>query len=283
MQTINQRRGVDLSRGFTLIELLVVIAIIAILAGMLLPALSKAKQKSIGIVCMNDEKQMVYAWTIYAADYNGVYVPNQDDGTGGWLTGSLDYNGSNANTNIQDLLDPKVARLAPYTKDYHIYKCPSDKSKSFGTKGPPRVRSISMSQAIGPNISGDPYANRGGWLPQSDGWAVIAKEGDQRDPVHAFVFADENPDSINDAAIAVIMSTPGNIVDYPTTLHNNACGFGFSDGHSEIHKWIDYIATTKVFYKSGNPTFTGGKGKTDRDTRWMRMNTTYSTKGKDIP
>jgi prepilin-type N-terminal cleavage/methylation domain-containing protein/prepilin-type processing-associated H-X9-DG protein len=279
--------------GFTLIELLVVIAIIAILAGMLLPALSKAKAKATGILCMNNEKQLVTAWHIYATDYNGMYVPNQDDGVGGWLTGTLDYNGSPANTNYLNLIDPKVARLAPYAKDYHIYKCPADKSKSGkagnGTVGQPRIRSISMSQAVGPNISEKPtpYDGRGGWLPQSAGWAVIAKEADMKYPVNTYIFCDENPDSINDAAIATIMQTPSQIVDYPSVLHNNACGYSFGDGHAEIHKWTAGIATTKTTYKTGNPTFkgsfTGPGGKPDRDLAWIRQNTTYSVKGLPIP
>jgi prepilin-type N-terminal cleavage/methylation domain-containing protein/prepilin-type processing-associated H-X9-DG protein len=277
----------SLRRGFTLIELLVVIAIIAILAGMLLPALSKAKTKANGILCMNNEKQLVTAWHIYSSDYNGMFVPNQDDGTGGWLTGTLDYNGSNANTNIQNLMDPKVARLAPYAKDYKIYKCPADKSKSRGLTGPPRVRSISMSQAVGPNITEKPtaYTGRGGWLPAGDGWAVMVKEADVRFPVNTYVFCDENPDSINDAAIATIMSTPANIVDYPSVLHNNACGYSMADGHAEVHRWIDGMKTTRTTYKSGNPTFTGSfkSGSKDKDLRWIRVNTTYSKTDRDIP
>jgi prepilin-type N-terminal cleavage/methylation domain-containing protein/prepilin-type processing-associated H-X9-DG protein len=272
-----------ISRGFTLIELLVVIAIIAILAGILLPALAKAKTKAQGIVCLNDEKQLVYAWHLYAADYNGTYVPNEDNSTGGWLTGNLGYDGRQENTNINNLMDPKVARLAPYAKDYKVYKCPADKSRSFGKRGDPRVRSISMSQAVGPNISGNLYANRGGWLPASGGWIVFAKEGDMVNAQNVFVFCDENPDSINDASIAVIMEPAGNIVDYPSVDHNGAAGYSFADGHAEVHRWIGGMKKTKTTYAGGNPTFIGSFGPNDPDLRWTRLNTTSSKTGKQIP
>src|SRR5688572_28158543 len=271
------------TRGFTLIELLVVIAIIAILAGMLLPAMATAKTKANGILCMNNQRQLLQAWILYSADFNGMYVPNEDNSTGGWLTGNLDYNGSNANTNIQNLMNPRVARLAPYAKDYKIYKCPADKSKTFGKRGAPRVRSLSMSQAVGPNISEKPtpYAGRGGWLPASDGWRVFVKEADMIDPVNVFVFTDENPDGINDAGIAVIMSTES-IVDFPAIYHNNACGYAFADGHTEIHKWIGRMKTVKTLY-GNNPNITHSTWVRDPDLRWIRMHTSSSRTGRPIP
>jgi prepilin-type N-terminal cleavage/methylation domain-containing protein/prepilin-type processing-associated H-X9-DG protein len=280
---ISPSRLAGSSRGFTLIELLVVIAIIAILAGMLLPALSTAKTKANGILCMNNQKQLLHAWHIYASDYNGMYVPNEDNSTGGWLTGNLDYNGSNANTNIQNLMNPRVARLAPYSKDYRVYKCPADKSKTFGKRGPERVRSLSMSQAVGPNISErpTPYDGRGGWLPQSDGWRVFVKESDMIDPVNVFVFTDENPDGINDAGIAVIMSTQS-IVDFPAIYHNNACGYAFADGHTEIHKWIGRMKTVKTLY-GPNPNITSSTWNGDPDLRWIRQRTSSSKTGRPIP
>jgi prepilin-type N-terminal cleavage/methylation domain-containing protein/prepilin-type processing-associated H-X9-DG protein len=229
--------------AFTLIELLVVIAIIAILAALLLPSLSRAKEKGKGIVCLSNMKQLTMAWILYADDYNDNLVWNELTPTGsGWVRGILDYNGANTdNTNTVNLTDPKYAKLAPYSSGTAgIYKCPSDLSSVLiaGTRHP-RVRSISLSQAM--NSKDD-------WLSflTKAKYRVFRKHSDIG-PMgfpQAYVLLDEHPDSLNygDFAVAMNDGVPDPqvfMVDVPASYHNGAGGLSFADGHAEIHKWRD--------------------------------------------
>ncbi len=254
-------RGRSISRqsGFTLIELLVVIAIIAILAIMLLPALGQAKSKAHGIHCLNNLKQLQLGWLLYADDHEDNLVFNALNPTlSGWVKGILSFDANNAdNTNTLYLTDPRHAKLSPYTAaSAGVYKCPADRSMGrFGSRVVPRVRSLSMSQAM--NSSDD-------WLNGSHGkpyyaagakFRIFKKLSDINPMGHskAFVFIDESPDSINYGDFAVIYRDPSElsktrIVDMPSSLHNGAGGLSFADGHAEIHRWVDGRTKPKVLY-----------------------------------
>lgn len=230
------------NRGFTLIELLVVIAIIAILAAMLLPALSKAKLKAQGTHCLNNLRELQLGWIMYAHD-NRDYVPgdnwpdeaNHVRNAGNWVTGWLTPQGSGPNntdnTNTVFLIDPSYSQLGPYLKNAAIYICVADPSRATENgQLLSRVRSVSMNCWMGPNTPA--------W--SSEPFIVFAKLSSIiiPGPTDAMVFIDERSDSIDDGYFA-IDETQSVLVNLPAGYHNRASGVTFADGHAEIHKWRD--------------------------------------------
>ena len=239
------------ARAFTLIELLVVIAIIGILASLLLPALTSAKQKAQGIQCMNNHRQLALAWRMYAEDNQDVLVYASDDPGNwqidwqeldkyAWTLTHMDFDPNNrGNWDIE--YDMVKRPLWPYTsKNPAIYRCPSDRSfLTVDGEQKPRVRSMSMNLYMGGFDGTD-----GGWS-----WAhpyrIYTRLPAIDVPTKIFVFLDMREDSVNWGNFMTCMlgyspSDPSQYCfdgDYPGMYHHLACGFSFAAGHSELKRW----------------------------------------------
>jgi prepilin-type processing-associated H-X9-DG protein len=226
---------------------------------MLLPALSRAKSQGQGIQCMSNSKQLTLAWRMYSEDNKDVLLFGYSD----TVYPTLVWSGPNGYDESDTPTDPgnwdfvdgiEKSLMFPYCeKSIGIWHCPAD--PSFGINPQhvqgPRPRSYSMSNWVGGN--GDDAGNgyRGGWGLDAN-FQVFRKLSDmtQPGPSTTFVLLDENQHTINDGYFVVEMDgwtgSPNaneQLVDYPAYYHNNAAGFSFADGHSEIHSWKDHHIT----------------------------------------
>ena len=266
-------------KAFTLIELLVVIAVIGILAALLFPVLDKARQRGRAVQCMNNTKQLIHAWIMYADDNHDSLVPNGYDELGqdprvSWVSGWLNWTTSPDNTNLQFLADQRFGALAPYTAGQtRIYKCPADDylSPAQRTAGWPqgRARSVAMNGAVGDGVKylDFSWSNNPPYF-----WAKKMNDLVTPGPSQAWVFIDEHPDSIDDGIFYVspgFTNGTGDLTELPASDHNHGCGISFADGHAEIKRWQDAATLAPVTYTIHN----GIAVVNNRDLAWLAAHT----------
>lgn len=273
MQILNSSSGpgrrAGYRRAFTLIELLVVVAIIAILASMLLPALGKAKSKATGAACVNNQKQLLLAWLLYADDNDDRMLPTRyrdEKGQVELYAGGF-WRGPQPDISSGIKLDVALQRvynglsnspLTKYAAAYGSYHCPGD------------LRTKKLKPGAG--WAYDSYSKADGMSGGMwSGYTAFTKMSELNEAAQSLVFVEEaDPRSYNNGTWVIDVNPPG-WVDPFAVFHGNVSTFGFADGHAELHRWLEG-STIKAATDSaaGKQSFywTGGN-KNNRDFRWV--------------
>ena len=272
------------SRGFTLIELLVVIAIIAVLAALLLPALTRAKLKAQSVQCMNNNRQLALAWRMYTEDNNDRFLwassrPTSSWDQYTWCNGRMDFNAGNS-SNWDPTRDIYRSLMWPYCgKNLGIWRCPADKSYvTVGGVRRPRIRSMAINAYVGG------FAGTAISTGNMAAYTLYLKYGELMRPGadRIFLFIDEREDAINWGNYLHDMTgyspnNPGSYrwLDIPASYNGNACGISFCDGHSEIRRWKDGRTSRPIL--EGGVIFDGStpiSSPNNVDIGWMQDKTT---------
>jgi type II secretory pathway pseudopilin PulG len=276
------RRGYHsrVSAAFTLIELLVVIATIAVLAALLLPALSRSKEQAHAAVCLNNVKQLQLAWHMYVEDHNG-RLPRNDfywrtpsnELSQLWAQGVMSIESESwlaphtDNTNVVKLIDPSYCALGGYTRAVGIYKCPGDKSWGIvNGQRENRIRSYSMNAYLGPKTQ-----SLDDWRIRRQASQIVTPP-----PCDTFVFVCEHPDSIEDTAFVTYMFLENGEgwTSLPSTHHGRSGVLSFADGHAEKHRWVDSRTFRPYLRERQNV----GRVPGSKDVQWLREHTAPLTK-----
>jgi prepilin-type N-terminal cleavage/methylation domain-containing protein/prepilin-type processing-associated H-X9-DG protein len=239
--------------AFTLIELLVVMAIIAILAGLLLPALAGVKRKAQGVGCLNNQRQLLIAWRLYADDNHGTLVPNNPANYGhapsptglgphkqwfpSWSLGWHGYTDPDA-TNVDYLMGEREGSLGRYVQSVRLFKCPGDRSRVTLADGTyPRLRSYTMNGHMGTRVL---WGAGGEVFLKLDEWNRFNRPG-------WIVFMDTHEDTMDLCIFALGRdATYGVWGIYPASRHGRAGTLGYVDGHVEMKRWVDPRTTPPV-------------------------------------
>jgi prepilin-type N-terminal cleavage/methylation domain-containing protein/prepilin-type processing-associated H-X9-DG protein len=269
--------------GFTLIELLVVIAIIAILAALLLPALSKAKMRAQSIQCLTKLKQLQLAWIMYCDDNNGrmpqnianecnnnAYTEGKEPQDPKYLPGGIYaawvLGDASAAPQWTNKLNLTQGQLWPYLTSLDVYKCPGDNTSD-------RNRNYSMNCWMNGIDSFDAKGNPQPWNTSSYWFQKVTELVGKLEPTTAFVLIDENPGSINDAFFAEDPNKTTTWIDLPAHYHISGGNLSFVDGHAENKRWSDGTVLAGNFGgKQGSPAL---QSPAD-DLHWLQMRSTVA-------
>jgi prepilin-type N-terminal cleavage/methylation domain-containing protein len=236
--------------GFTLVELLLVIAIIAILAALLLPALSAGPLKSRRIACSNNLKQLELASSLYTADNEGRLAGNvpaiqalATEVTNNWIIGNMRV--ASEATNL-DLI--RSSKFFPYANNVSIFRCPADGATLNGS---PKARSYSMNSWLGSRtMESENYARYRSFTRES--------ELNAAGPARIWCLVDEDQFTLDDGYFLVTMNDFQPFASFPGARHGRSYVLNFADGHGEAIRLRD-------------PTSIPGARITDKNLDWVKL------------